>query len=381
MDDVVLVTADSVRHDHRDAMEFVSSLDAHTGITAAHYTRPSLAGLLTANLLSALQSKAVGPTLPEVLAEHGYTCIGLVPSPQADSTFGFDAGFDAYETFSEGGGNPLENRRSQVREFLGGFPLVRRLYRRLVPMEAVLTSLPDDGAIVDEAIERFNDAPAPRFLWVHLMGSHRPYGTGAEALPPALDRKAGAAGNRGLLRSKPVSDRETELIRRTYRRALARVDSRIERLLDGLDSDPAVAFTSDHGDELGEEGYFYHQGFRRRVVDTLTEVPVAFSGLSVERDRFSLLDVAPTLLGHVGIEPPERWHGSDLAAGGSEPMVTIAPWHEAATVAVRTDGTKLVASDADVSLETGGERAAASRTEVPAALEDRLRDLGYADAG
>jgi hypothetical protein len=41
----------------------------------------------------------------------------------------------------------------------------------------------------------------------------------------------------------------------------------------------------------------------------------------------------------------------------------------------------LVASDADVSLETGGERAAASRTEVPAALEDRLRDLGYADAG
>ena len=381
MEDIVLVTADSVRRDRLDAMPFVSALDTRTGVTAAHYTRPSLAGLLSSKLVSALRSKVVGPSLPELLAEHGYTCLGFAPTPQADRGFGFGAGFEVYETFSEGTGNPLKNRRSRVREYLGGFPAVRRLYRRLVPMEAVLSSLPDDGTVVDAAINQFNAAPEPRFLWVHLMGSHRPYGTGADALPRVLDRKAGAAGNDGLFGTDPLTEHETRLIDEAYRNALGRVDSQIERLLDDLDADPVVAFTSDHGDELGEEGYFYHQGFRRRVVDTLVEVPVVFAGIGTDHERFSALDIAPTLLGRVGIDPPDSWRGNDLADGPSQPLYTIAPWHDEATIAVRDGDRTLIARDADVSLETTDGRAVAGRAAVDDDLERRLRDLGYVDAG
>ncbi len=390
MDDIVLVTADSVRYDHVDEMEFISSLGPRTGITAAHYTRPSLAGLLSSSLVSALQSKITGPSIASVAAEHGYTCIGLAPTPQTDPAFGFDSGFDEYETFSEGGGeNPFKNRRSRIRESLGRINSVRRLYRRLVPMEAVLSSLPTDEEIIDMAIERFNDAPAPRFLWVHLMESHRPYGTGSEALPKELDRKAGAAGNTGLLGSKSVSESEIEQIKGTYRDALSRVDGQIERLLAEINADPTFVFTSDHGDEFGEDGYFYHQGFRRRVVDRLIEVPVVMDGVDLETEpeakpepnRFSVLDIAPTLIESAGMEVPDQWHGTPLADGGSETMITVAPWHEKATIAVQDETKKLVARDANVSLESGENRTETSRAEVSDELEQRLRDLGYTDAG
>ena len=142
-----------------------------------------------------------------------------------------------------------------------------------------------------------------------------------------------------------------------------------------------MAFTSDHGDELGEEGYFYHQGFRRRVVDTLVEVPVVFAGIGTDHERFSALDIAPTLLGRVGIDPPDSWRGNDLADGPSQPLYTIAPWHDEATIAVRDGDRTLIARDADVSLETTDGRAVAGRAAVDDDLERRLRDLGYVDAG
>ena len=178
MRDVVLVTADSVRRDFVDAMPFVAGHEVLTGVTAGNYTRPSLAALQSGRLRAAVESRAIDPTLAEVLGDAGYATIGLVPTAQADPAFGFDAGFDRYDNYMSGGGNPAKNRRSSFREFLGSFDLVRQVYRRVYPMEANMADLPDGGAVIDEAIERFADADPPRFLWVHLMGSHRPYGTG-----------------------------------------------------------------------------------------------------------------------------------------------------------------------------------------------------------
>ena len=125
MRDVVLVTADSVRRDFVDAMPFVDSHEVLTGVTAGHYTRPSLAALQSSRLRASVQSRVLGPSLAEVLGEAGYTTIGLVPTAQADPTFGFDAGFDHYDNYMSGGGdNPARNRRSGLREFLGSFDVV-----------------------------------------------------------------------------------------------------------------------------------------------------------------------------------------------------------------------------------------------------------------
>ncbi|WP_248516834.1 sulfatase-like hydrolase/transferase [Salinarchaeum laminariae] len=382
MRDVVLVTADSVRYDFADDMPFVDSLDPILGITAGHYTRPSLGGLHSARLGGSVRSKAVSPTIAEVLQDAGYTCLGAAATAQADPAFDFDGGFDQYENFMDGGGNAVENRRSSLREYLGQFEIVRAVYHRFFPMEAVLSGLPPDDEVIDHAIERFNDAEGPRFLWVHLMDSHRPYGRGDDALPVEIDRKAEASGRDSILPDPELTDEEHDELVDTYRQALGRTDERIERLTDEIDAeDPILVVTSDHGDELGEEEYYYHQGYRRRVPDPIVQVPLAIDGIDVAADRASLLDVGPTIASAVGAEIPEVWRGTDLQEAGTERAATVAPWHDEATVALRDRESTLVAADADVSFEEGGEEAAVGRADVDESVEQRLQELGYKDAG
>ena len=381
MRDVVLVTADSVRRDFADAMPFIADHEVLTGVTAGNYTRPSLAALQSGRLRAAVESRAIGPTLAEVLGGAGYETVGLVPTAQADPAFGFDAGFDHYDNYMSGGGNPAKNRRSSFREFLGSFDIVRQVYRRVYPMEANMADLPEDAAVIDEAIERFDEADPPRFLWVHLMGSHRPYGTGEDAIPDALDRKAEASGGRHWFGSGEVTAEERGTILAAYRDALGRVDNEIRRLLRELDADPAFAFAADHGDEFGEEGYYYHQGYRRRVADPVIRVPVVLDGIETAGDRCSLLDLAPTIAESQGVETPEAWQGTDLRKATTDETVTVAPWRETATVAWQDFERKLVARDADVSMTEGGETVGVADADVSGEVEAQLRDLGYSDAG
>jgi hypothetical protein len=91
-DEIILITADSVRYDYAGGMSFVSSGDVFDDITAAHYTRSSLAAIHSSSYLAAAKTQPVGATLDEALSEAGYTTIGLAPTPQMDPAFGFNAG-------------------------------------------------------------------------------------------------------------------------------------------------------------------------------------------------------------------------------------------------------------------------------------------------
>jgi arylsulfatase A-like enzyme len=380
MDDVVLVTADSVRHDYADEMDFVADGDVFPGIAPAHYTRPSLAALHSSSYLAAARTEPVGTTLAEALAYAGYTCIGLAPTPQMDPAFGFGAGFDQYESFYEGDGSALESRTSDLREFLGQFDVVRRIYRQFNPMGAVLEDIPDDARLIDEAIERFNAADPPRFLWLHLMETHRPYGTDEDAVPVDLDRRAEALGGRLFGRGK-ITDEENALIDRKYRDALGRCDDEIRRLIESLDSDPVFAFTSDHGEELGEEGYYYHQGYRRRVPETVVRVPVAVRGVDLAADRCSLVDLPTTLAASQDVGVPDSWQGVDLTEREPDSTLTVAPWHNTATVLWQDFDTRIICRDVDLSASDDDGTVEAGAADVSDDLEQRLQNLGYMDAG
>jgi arylsulfatase A-like enzyme len=381
MNDIVLVTADSVRYDYADEMSFISSTDVLQGVTAAHYTRPSLAALHSSNYLAAARTQPIGTTLAEILSAAGYTCIGLAPTPQMDPAFGFDAGFDYYENFYEGDGNAVERRTSRFREFFGQFDTVRRIYRQFNPMGAVLDDIPDDEDLIDEAIKQFNDATSPRFLWIHLMESHRPYGTGDEAVPVSLDRKAETLGGDGLLSRRELNENEKSLIDEKYRDALSRCDAEIRRLVESLDADPTFVFTSDHGEELGEEGYYYHQGYRRRVPETITRVPTIINGIEIDAERCGLVDIATTLVSAQNIEPPTEWHGIDLAEREPESTLTIAPWHKQATVLWQDFKSQMIFRDTTVDFRMDDIKNEISNSDVSERLEQRLKNLGYMDAG
>ena len=152
MRDVIFVTADSVRHDFVDAMEFVSTFSQHQGVTGAHYTRPSLASILTASYQGAIESRAMSPTVAEAFSRAGYTTIGLSSSPHTDPRFGFDAGFDVYNNYCEAG-----NRGNPLRQFASQFDLIRKVYHRFRPPHAKLSNRLPDDELIDNAIAAFND--------------------------------------------------------------------------------------------------------------------------------------------------------------------------------------------------------------------------------
>lgn len=368
MDDIVLVTLDSVRRDFADTFDALSRGTVHTGVTGSHYTRPSLASLLSSNVEAAITTSPRSPTLPEVLSDAGYTCLGYSPTPQTDERFGFDAGFDDYRTFVEPG-----REGSSLRQYLSQFDPLRKLYYLFKSPQAKSENRPSDRHVVETAVEAFNAAESPRFLWIHMMGTHRPYGQGDDAISRSLDQKA-------YFRADSLSEEERERILSAYRDSIRRAEDDVSHLLSEIDADPVFALTADHGEAFGEDGFYFHKGHKRSVAPYLTEVPVIVDGIDVS-GPMSLLDLAPTLASAVGVDAPSEWFGTNLLEEESDYALTVAPWHDKATVAWQDYETKVVARDADVDLQADGRRSQVERADVDADLEAQLRDLGYMDAG
>jgi hypothetical protein len=104
-----------------------------------------------------------------------------------------------------------------------------------------------------------------------------------------------------------------------YRVAARGVDEALGRLLDGLeqlnlDESTIILFVSDHGEGLGEGGFWVHSVF---LWESLLHVPLVLRvprlPPAVVTDRVSLVDVAPTLARYLHPAPPmEGYHGEDL---------------------------------------------------------------------
>jgi arylsulfatase A-like enzyme len=310
----------------------------------------------------------VNPTLTDVLSESGYTCLGYSPTPNTDARFGFDSGFDDYDTFVEPG-----NQGSNLRQYLGGIDALRWIYYKLYPPQAKSENRPRDREVVNRAIREFNAVEPPRFLWIHLMETHRPYGIGNQAVSKRLDQKA-------YFKPNKLTDDEEATIKQKYRDSIERADKNVQHLLEGVNSDPLLAFTADHGEGFGDEGFYFHKGQQRSVADFIIEVPVMFDGIDVE-GPMSLLDIPPTLVDAVGIDTPKAWQGTNLLNETSKFAITIAPWHDKATLAWQDYERKIIAHDANVSFNEGSMVAKAKQADVDDELESQLQDLGYLDAG
>jgi arylsulfatase A-like enzyme len=315
-----------------------------------------------------LTGSVESPTLAQQLSEAGYTCLGLSPNPNTDATFGFGDGFDRYDSFLKPG-----NRGSGLRQYLARFDILRKIYYKFYPPHAKSADRPRDREVVEQAIDWFNDAEPPRFLWIHLMETHRPYGTGDDAVSPELDQKA-------FFNPHGLTDAEQDEIEGKYRDSLTRADENIRHLLSAVESDPAFVFTADHGEGFGDEGYYFHQPQLRRVDDCLVKVPVIFDGISAGDGPLSLIDLAPTITASAGGEVPDTWLGNNLLETDTTYTITIAPWHNQATVLWQDFQHRLVSTDADVAFESADTRTDVSENDdVPEGLKEQMRDLGYVE--
>lgn len=384
--DILLITADTLRPDALGWIAGANStpaLDAFAlggvafpaAVAPAPLTLPSHTSMFSGYIPRRHgvrdNHQVVGsapPLLAERLAAAGYDTAAVISGFPLSAGFGLDRGFLHYsDEFTAGDGAWLERPAAETAAAA--------------------------GAILGEL-------RSPWFLWVHFYDPHYPY------VPP--------------------EEFAAEGFRAGYDGEVSYVDREVGRLLDkaraASPEDLLSVFTADHGEALGEHGENTHGFF---VYDDTMLVPLVFHWPGhIEPARRSesvrLVDLAPTLLDLIGLEPfrdvdgvslRPLLEGRDLAPPAAY-LETMQPWNSygwSPLAAIRHDGWKLIdaprpelydltvdPAEADNLYDRRQDRArelerrlgeAESRPEaVAAAIEDtavleQLRALGYVGSG
>lgn len=322
---VVLVSFDTVRADHLGAYGYdrptspridelaLRSVVFENAISQSSWTRPAHASMLTALYPSehgmvAMSRTSVMPpgvrTLPAALRAHGYATAAFTGGGNMSAHFGFDSGFDRYET------------------------LGRRFEESIDEVESWIASRGGE----------------PFFLLLHGYDAHKPYRSGS------ADRAAlGLGPNRpriGIQRVCNEARHAGEIGEHIweYDAAIHHGDRGIGRVLDLLErvgrrDDTIVILTSDHGEEFLEHGGCFHV---RTLYREILHVPlmIAVPGVAARRVQGLVpasVSIAPTVLDLVGVQDREL-RGPSLApylSGRRDPRFE----YVVSETAVRTPGT------------------------------------------
>ncbi len=323
--DVLLLSVDALRADRlssygysRDTSPNIDRLLA-SGVrfsearTVEPLTAPALASMLTSldphehgSTRNGLRVRPKLLSLPKILRRQGYRTAAFVGNWTLQEKLWGMA--DHFERFSE-----ILNRARW-------FGMVRR--------EATAEDLNETAiAWLDDHLETGDGRPF--FLWVHYVEPHAPYRLHRRFVKQLGEDPSGevnSAGNR-------------------YDSEIAYVDHQISLLLQEVSRRVGEAvltvFVADHGESLGEHGYWGHG---RHVYEATLWIPMAI----VWPERLTprvieapslITDLAPTILGLLDLSVPEFFEGFDwtpvLIDGVNPPSerVTYYQSHRGATTA------------------------------------------------
>ncbi len=283
---VLLISIDTCRADHLSCYGYhrktTPNIDAIAGegvlfanvITPVTNTLPAHCSMLTGtnppyhgvhdNYNYQLPDSNV--TLAETLRNQGYVTGGFVSSFVLDSQFGLDQGFDTYDDDVDAGSRPapvLSERRAEA------------------------VNRPAIKWLEEHAADRF-------FLFLHYYDPHAPY--------------------------EPPQPFATEFSDDLYAGEIAYVDRQIGEVVAklkhlGLYDSTLIVITADHGEGLGDHSEDSHGFF---VYHSTTKVPLIVTAPNHRMARridepVALIDIVPTILGHLGIPAPSGVYGHDLS--------------------------------------------------------------------
>ncbi len=313
---IILWVVDTLRADHLGvygySRETSNQLDAFAedavtfdrAVAQSAWTRPSVTSILTGQLLrrhgvygkgDALAREAT--TLAEVLARAGYKTGAFITNGNLRHV-GLEQGFATFRHAKEG----------RIREF--HYPAQRVL------AEAV------------DWLDRHADEPT--FLYLHVSDPHLPYIPTPEFAEywPVEDPSVGTIdGYRATIRSgEPATQDLIDLYDAEIRQADAAFGALLEELRDrGLYDRTLIVFTADHGEEFLDHGAWQHGNslYAEQIgVPLVIRWPDGSSPYP-PGSRLGVVaahaDLAPTILGAVGLETPASMQGRDLAEAASRP--------------------------------------------------------------
>ncbi|HXK11651.1 MAG TPA: sulfatase [Vicinamibacteria bacterium] len=314
---VLLVTIDTLRADHlgtygyrRATSPRIDAL-ARRGVvfTEAYTYWPKTRGSFVALLTGRLASQTgygkthpllldFNPTLASVLKDAGYETVAAVDNPNVAASLGYARGFLRYrETWEE---------------------------------KALPTEMDRARAVTADGVRTLGQArpERPFFLWLHYVNPHAPYEP-----PPPWDTAfldAEAARGPGL---KPVEGfhggvpkawakpgKSLGFYVAQYDGEIAAADAEVGRVMDALAASAVaertlVLLASDHGESLGEHGYYFDHG--ENLFDPSLRIPLVVAGPGIPAGRrtdvlATTLDIVPTVLDALKVSYPPDLAGESL---------------------------------------------------------------------
>lgn len=209
------------------------------------------------------------------------------------------------------------------------------------------SELPDVGVNDDAAVLKMLEsvpeyAGRPAFFQFHLMSAHN-LGTRWEEMEKFKPSKN--YGFRLLRGSRQESIN-------FYDNGVRQTDHVIETIMEQLQEKGYLnryisVITSDHGEALGEHGYWSHS---RHVIEPVLKIPyieITNEGDGeISRDLQpvmfgSIVDIAPTILDLVGLPKPATWSGRSLLAASEPRTILFRQEERAGLVQTLSDGSTL----------------------------------------
>lgn len=297
MPDVVLVSIDTLRSDHlhcygyeRPTSPTLDSLAAsgvlfENAISPSSWTLPVHMSIFTSlypsfhkldrsGRLGSIKLDDSIPTLPELLEKKGYVAAGFAANGYLNPVWGFGRGFDFYREYVTDAKAQL--RRAALWVKWHGFHRSLGLAR------------------------------SPSFVFVHLLDPH-------------------GFGRNMIFLEEGVERTDPRYRVAMYDGQIQFVDAQLKKFLETVDSlgtlpSTLVIVTADHGEEFGDHG---GSGHKNTLYEEQLRVPLIVSypafpghGRRISR-QVSLLDIAPTILKAVGVEPPASFQGVGLFSHGT----------------------------------------------------------------
>ena len=369
---VILISLDTVRADRLGAyggraetpnLNMMAAQGARFDVAIANFPETALShwammtGALPAvhgNVPGTGGSRFTGPTLAERLSGAGYATAAFIGGETlTDRSTGMSRGFQVYDD---------------------AYPWDRKDLKR-----------PGDQ-VVAAAQGWMKAQQQPYFAFIHLFDAHFPY-----TPPPPWDTRYNPGYTGELTGSdadlRPYRDGEKTPTAEDIAQVLALYDGELSELdgiigpiLQSADSNTIVMVTADHGESFSHDYWFNH---RDALWDGVIRVPLMVRGPGVKAGhkistQVELIDIAPTVLGLLGLPPLEQVHGQDRtpeltgkagAAPGRPAHSITDPTRPNPQVSVRTAAAKVLIQGTDgVSYDLRRDSAEAHPTPIPAAV-------------
>jgi len=315
---VILIIVDTLRPDHLSCYGYfrntspninqfaADSLLFENCFSHAPSTSASVASILSGSLPheTKITNKTISSPqvemLPEILRSFGYKTAAVVSNYVLRENRGWEQGFNVYDA-------TMKQRE-----------LNRNMYERIAEHTT-------NQAI--KLLKRFRKDNL--FMWIHYQDPHGPY-TPPESFatlfepsdkkPRNLKLKGISSGRGGIPAYQKLGDnRDFHHYVSQYDGEIRYQDEHFKRLIDALKksgsyADSLIILTSDHGEGMGEHNYYFAHG--ENLYNSLTHVPLIIKyGTELAGTRTDFvqhIDVVPTVLNILDIEPNPRLRGCDL---------------------------------------------------------------------